>query len=142
MMLQSWMGSDFTNDDLVRESSIVEDYNHGILGEEELDGYPCYQIRLLPKPDAGVVWGKIIIWITKEGFMELKADYYDEDDFLIKTMIGSNIREMGGRVLPTRWEMIPHEKEGQKTVLQYHKMTFNPKLKTSFFSQQNMKRVR
>ena len=54
MMMQSWMGSDFTNDDLVRQSSIVEDYTHSIVGEEEIDGYDCYKIELIPKPEAGV----------------------------------------------------------------------------------------
>lgn len=142
MMLQSWMGSDFTNDDLVRESSIVEDYTHSLLGEENLNDHLCYKIQLLPKPDAGVVWGKIIAWITKERYMELKAAYYDEDGTLIKSMTGSDIREMGGRVIPTHWEMVPHNKENQKTVLQYHDIDFNIDLDTSFFSQQNMKRVR
>ena len=63
MMLQSWMGSDFTNDDLVRQSSIVEDYNHSLIGSEKYAGYDCYKIQLTPKPDAGVVWGKILSWI-------------------------------------------------------------------------------
>jgi len=142
MMLQSWMGSDFTNDDLVRESSIVEDYTHLLLGEEQLEGHLCYKVELTPLPDAGVVWGKIIIWVTKSGFMELRADYYDEDEYLIKSMFGTEILEMGGRTLPTRWEMVPYEKEGQKTVLQYHSIEFDKKIKTSFFSQQNMKRLR
>ena len=68
MMMQSWMGSDLTNDDLVKESSIVEDYNHKIIGEEKIDGYDCYKIELIPKEDAAVVWGKIITWISKEHY--------------------------------------------------------------------------
>lgn len=142
MMLQSWMGSDFTNDDLVRQSSIVEDYNHTLIGEEKFSGYDCYKIQLDPKPDAGVVWGKILSWITKEGYMELKAEYYDEDDYLVKSMIGGNIRQMGGRTIPTHWEMIPEDKPGQKTVMDYKTIEFNAKIKETFFSKQNMKRVR
>jgi len=142
MMLQSWMGSDFTNDDLVRQSSIVEDYNHSIIGEEEFGGYNCYKIQLIPKPEAGVVWGKIITWISKDGYLQLKAEYYDEDEFLIKTMTGSKIKKMGGRTIPAYWEMIPEDTPGQKTIFEYHDIKFNIKTKTSFFSQQNMKRVR
>jgi outer membrane lipoprotein-sorting protein len=142
MMLQSWMGSDFNNDDLVRQSSIVEDYEHEIIDEEKYEGYECYKIQLNPKPEAGVVWGKIIMWITKMGYIQLQADYYDEDDFLIKSMIGSNIHKMGGRTIPAHWEMIPHEKPGQKTIMDYKNIEFNIKTKTSFYSQQNMKRVR
>ena len=142
MMLQSWMGSDFTNDDLVRQSSIVEDYNHSIIGSEDYAGYDCYKIHLDPKPDAGVVWGKILSWITKNDNMEIKAEYYDEDDYLVKSMLGSNIKQLGGRTIPTHWEMIPEDKPGQKTVMVYEAIEFNSKIKESFFSKQNMKRVR
>ena len=142
MMLQSWMGSDFTNDDLVRQSSIVEDYEHQIIGEGEYQGYSCHKIELTPKPEAGVVWGKIIMWITKEGLLELRADYFDEDSILIKTMTGSEVKKMGGRIIPTHWEMAPVDKPGQKTIFIYNDIQFNAKMDASFFSQQNMKRVR
>ncbi len=142
MMLQGWMGSDFTNDDLVRQSSIVVDYEHKLAGTEKLDGYDCYRIEMIPRPEAGVVWGKVLIWITKDGHMQLKAEYFDEDDVLVKTMRGTRIRKMDGRTIPSRWEMIPAEKPGQKTVLTYHAIRFNPKIKDSFFSLQNMKRLR
>jgi hypothetical protein len=142
MMLQSWMGSDFNNDDLVRQSSIVEDYEHEIISEEEYEGFNCFKIQLNPKPEAGVVWGKILTWITKKGFIQLRADYYDEDEFLIKSMLGTNIKKMGGRTFPTHWEMIPHDKPNQKTVMDYINIEFNIKTKSSFYSQKNMKRVR
>jgi len=142
MMLQSWMGSDFTNDDLVRQSSIVDDYTHEIIGSEEIDGYKCHQIELIPKPDAGVVWGKILMWVSQKEFLQLKADHFDEDGELIKTMVGSNVKKMGGRLIPSYWEMIPHNKPGQKTVMEYLEIEFNVKHKASFFSQQNMKKVR
>ena len=142
MMMQSWMGSDFSNDDLVRESSIVDDYEHSIIGEDSLAEYLCYKVELLPKPEASVVWGKIIMWISKEGYLELRADYYDEDLEIIKSMIGSNVQKMGGRTIPVHWEMIPYDKPGQKTVMDYNNIKFNIKIRESFFSQQNMKRVR
>jgi len=142
MMLQSWMGSDFNNDDLVRQSSIVKDYEHEIIAEENYDGFDCYKIQLNPKPEAGVVWGKIVTWISKKGYLQLRADYYDEDEFLIKSMIGSNVQIMGSRTIPTHWEMIPQDKPGQKTVMDYKDIEFNIKTDASFYSQKNMKRVR
>ena len=141
-MMQSWMGSDFTNDDLVRQSSIVEDYTHKIVGEEEMEGYDCYKIELTPKPDAGVVWGKVLTWISKQGDLQLRADYYDEDLQMIKSMIGSDVQKMGSRTIPIHWEMIPHDDPGQKTVMIYEALEFDVKVKDSFFSQQNMRRVR
>ncbi len=141
-MLQSWMGSDFTNDDLVKQSSIVKDYHHKIIGDEKYGGYDCYKIEMIPKEDANVVWGKIIAWVSKKGYLSLRSDYYDEDGYLIKKMTGSKVKKMGGRVIPTLWEMQPVDKPGQKTVMEYLNIKFNIPLKESFFSQQNMKHVR
>ena len=142
MMLQPWMGSDFTNDDLVRQSSIVNDYNHNLIGEEKIDGYECYKIEMIPKPEAGVVWGKILTWISKEKFLQVKADYYDEDGYLVKSFVGSDEKKMGGRNILTHWEMIPVDKPGNKTIMEYTKIIFNYDVNVSFFSEQNMKRVR
>lgn len=142
MMLQSWMGSDFTNDDLVRQSSVVNDYNHKLIGEEKLNGYDCHKIEMIPKPEAGVVWGRIITWIAKNSYLQIQADYYDEDDVLIKSFIGSNEKRMGGRNILTHWEMIPVDKPGNKTVMEYTTIEFNFKVDENFFSEQNMKRVR
>lgn len=142
MMLQSWMGSDFTNDDLVRQSSIVTDYNHKLIGEENISGYECYKIEMIPKPDAGVVWGKIITWIAKKSYLQIQADYYDEDGELIKSFIGSKEKNLGGRNILTYWEMIPKDKPGNKTIMEYKAMQFNYPIDVPFFSEQNMKRVR
>ena len=142
MMMQSWMGSDFTNDDLIRQSSIVDDYEHQLLGEEKLEGTDCYKIQLIPNPEAPVVWGKIITWITKKEFNQLKVEYYDEDGILINVMTGSDLKTLDGRLLPTRWEMIPADKKGHRTVMIYTNIDFDIKLDENFFSKQNMNRVR
>ena len=142
MMLQSWMGSDFTNDDLVKESSVVNDYTHTIVGEENFNGYDCYKIVSVPKPDAGVVWGKLLIWVAKNEYFQFKVEFFDEDDFIVKTYLGDDIKEMGGRIIPTYWEMIPMDKPGEKTVFIYNKIEFNFNVDESFFSERNMKRVR
>lgn len=141
MMLQSWMGSDFTNDDLVKQSSIVEDYTHRLLKEETIEGRPCYVIELLPKENAAVVWGKLIVWITKSGFMTLKNEFYDEDNVLVNTMTGSNIRRMDNREIPTQLEVVPAEEPGKKTIVIYEALDFDIEIDESFFSIQNMKEI-
>ncbi len=142
MMMQSWMGSDFTNDDLVRESSIVTDYTHKIIGEETINGYESYKIELIPLPDAPVVWGKVLMWISKDEFYWLRSEFYDEDGVLVNTEILSDIKKMDDRTMPTRMEMIPADEEGHKTIMIYDKIDFDVKIDESFFSQQNMKRIR
>ncbi len=142
MMLQSWMGSDFTNDDLVRQSSIVDDYTHSIAGEETIAGHLCWKIALVPKPEAGVVWGKLFMWVSKSGYLELRTDFFDEDGTLVKSFVGSAIKTFDGRSLASHWEMTPVNDPGKKTVLDYRTIKFNMNIDQSFFSEQNMKRVR
>jgi len=142
MLSQGWMGSDFTNDDLLNESSIVVDYTHKILGKEIVSEKNCYKIELIPKEDAPVVWGKIILWISEDEYLQLKGEYYDEDDYLVKTEIGSDIKDMGGRIIPARFELIPADKESHKTIVTLDAVEFNKPIDDSFFTQQNMKRVR
>ena len=142
MMLQSWMGSDFTNDDLVRQSSIVMDYTHKLLGKEKVRNMDCYKIELTPLPDAPVVWGKVIMWITVSGYDQWMSEFYDEDNNLVNVSNNYDIKRMGDRDIPTRLEMEPKNKKGQKTVLQIDEMKFNTGINESFFSQQNMKKIR
>jgi outer membrane lipoprotein-sorting protein len=142
MMSQGWMGSDYTNDDILKESSIVVDYDHKLIGEEEVSGIPCYEIEMLPKEEAAVVWGKVIKWISKEKFWQLKSEYFNEDGELIRTEIASKVKQYGDRKLPSHLEIIPADKPGQKTVVDVPEAEFNIKLEESFFSLQNMKRVR
>jgi outer membrane lipoprotein-sorting protein len=141
MMSQSWMGSDFTNDDLVRMNSIVNDYTHKIISKEVVEGLDCNEIELIPKPDAPVVWGKVILWISKNEYYQMKAEYYDEDMALVTTMTASDIKQMGDRKLPSKMVMVPADKKGNETRLEMIDMKFNMPIDENFFSQQNMKTI-
>jgi outer membrane lipoprotein-sorting protein len=142
MMMQSWMGSDFTNDDLINQASIVNDYEHKILGTEEMNGKACYKIQFTPKPDAPVVWGKLISWISKTGYHMFRTEYYDEDDYLVKTELASDLKLMDGEKITTKFTTIPADKEGHKTIMMMEDVDFNHEIEDGFFSQMNMKRVR
>lgn len=142
MMSQSWMGTDFTNDDLVKEASIIEDYNHSIAGDTLIEGRSCYKIKMLPKPSSAVVWGKIMMCIDKKDYLMLHVTYFDEDGGLVNTMYTSDIRMLGGRLLPARMEMVPAEKKGQKTVLIYNSLVFDKPIDDAFFTTQNMPKVK
>ncbi len=142
MMTQSWMGSDFTNDDLVKESSIVNDYDHFIRGDTTITARDAWKIELIPKEGAPVVWGRILIYVSKADDIELLIKYYDEDEFLINTMILSDIREMGGRMIPAKLDMIPAENPEHRTVILYKDIQFDIGISEDFFSIQKMKRIR
>ena len=142
MMSQGWMGSDYTNDDIMNESSIVDKYTHKLLGEESVEGVECYKIESTPLPESNIVWGKKITWISKDKFLVYKAESYDEDDYLVKTETSSNIKQMNGRTLPTKFTIVPADEPGNITIVEIIDIDFDKELETSFFSKQNMKRVR
>lgn len=142
MMSQSWMGSDFTNDDLVRESSTIEDYDHSILHEEQYNGRNAWVLELIPKPDTPIVWGKVLIWVDREHFIMLKEENYDQRNHLANTIEFMNISKMGGRVFPSKMVLTLADKPEQRTILEYKSLEFDVDLDESFFTQQNMRRVR
>lgn len=142
MMSQGWMGSDYSNDDLVKQSSIVTDYNQKIIAEEEMAGRLCHKIEMIPTTNANVVWGKVIYWVDKELYIISKGEYFDEEEYLVRTEIASEVKVFDGRELFSKVEIIPADEEGHKTVVEFISIDFDVDVKASFFSQQNMKRIR
>lgn len=141
MMSQSWMGTDFTNDDLVKEASAVSDYEHRHLGRETMEGRECYRIEMIPKPEAAIVWEKVIVWIDTADFLQFKTEFYDEDGELVNIMYGSEVKVLGGRKITSRIEMVPAEKEGHSTLIRYEDIRFNQEIPDEFFTPRNMTRL-
>ena len=141
-MSQGWMNSDLKNDDLMRESSIVRDYEHKLLKKVKYGKNICYKIELTPKENANVVWGKILILIDTKYFLQLKTEFYDEDNYLVNKFLGTNIKEMDGRMITTKMIVKPADEPENQTILEYESIKFNVDLKESFFTIQNMKRLR
>ncbi|MBE7215106.1 outer membrane lipoprotein-sorting protein [Shewanella benthica] len=142
MLSQSWMGSDFTNDDLINQSSIVVDYQHRLIEEQIIDGDNSYVIDAIAKPDAPVVWSKIRLWVSTESYLQRKVEFYDEFDDLVNTMETFDVKQMGGRLIATRMIMIPADKPGNKTEMLTHEAQFDFDIGDDFFSQSQMKALR
>jgi len=140
MMLQAWMGSDFTNDDLVKESSLVNDYTHEIVGEATEGGDSCWRVVAHPKPDAAVVWGKLVLLVRKSDALPRKEDYYDEKGRLQKSLTFSDFQRLRDRNYPMRWKMVSVTKPGHETTLVYHSLVFDQPIPDRVFTRQNMKR--
>ena len=140
MMMSSWMGSDFTNDDLVKESSIVEDYSHTLLGTVDLDGTDAFKIEAIPKPEAPVVWGKLYFFVREKDYVPLRQEYFSESGELVRYLNFSDIKRMGGRLLPTVWEMVPLNKKGKKTIVNLIQIQFDLPLKDELFTLRNLKK--
>ena len=140
MMMASWMGSHFTNDDLVKESSMSRDYFITISYEGERNGSSVYEFTLIPKPDAAVVWGKLELEVRQDDLMPTWHRYYDEDGTLIRELTFSEYTLMGGRRVPTRLVMQPYDKPGEQTVIIYDNLAFDVPIQADTFSLRNLER--
>lgn len=140
MMLGSWMGSHFTNDDLVKESQFAEDYDTTITYEGERDGREILELTLLPKPEAPVVWGKIVSVIRADDYIPLEMTYYDEDGEAVRRLVFSEIREMGGRTIPTVLTMRPLDKPREYTRVKYLDIEFDVDLEEDLFSLRSLRK--
>jgi len=140
MMLQSWNGSDFTNDDLVRESSVSRDYNPQLVGIELVRGDSCYKFLLDPKPDAAVVWGKLYYWVRKADLLPSIVQFYYEKGTLIRYMVYSDIKNIGGRTIPTTWSVFNSLKEGHRTDFKILRIEFDIVLSDRLFSFRELER--
>lgn len=138
MMMGSWMGSDFTNDDLVKESTYTKDYDFKLI---KADNDNQYKLELKPKKNSVTVWGKIIIILDKKTVLPLNQEYYDEHDKKVRVMNFKDVKQIGEKLLPTTMELIPltKSKKGNKTTITYKKIKFNIDLKANFFSLQNLR---
>lgn len=140
MMLQSWLGSDFTNDDVVRADSLVVDYDHAILSVPEEDGVAYWMIEARPKPAAPVVWGRIVLKIRQADFIPVRVDYYDEDSALVKYYETADFADVEGRRLALRATMHDQSRPGNQTEIRYDSLTFKPRMEPDTFTVQNLRR--
>ncbi|MGA7827167.1 MAG: outer membrane lipoprotein-sorting protein [Geobacteraceae bacterium] len=138
MMSQSWMGSDFSNNDLAKSDSIIDDYDHNVESVKESDGHKVYVIRSLPKPDAPVVWGMQRLYLRDDGIL-LREEFFDEDLQLVKAMTGSDIRMLGGKLFPKVWRMQKADVNDEYTQLDYHELKFLKDLPDRLFTITSLK---
>lgn len=140
MMLQPWMGSDFTNDDLVKESSLVNDYEHRILDVETADDVPVYVVEAVPKPNAAVVWGRIVLRVRKADFIPLAQEFFSERGERVRVMTFSEVRSVGGRIIPTKWEIRPTAKPQNWTSITLKRAVYDAPIDAEVFTQRNLQK--
>jgi len=138
MMMSSWMGSDFTNDDIVKEFTLRDDYTYEFTQPEDADPKLLY-IAFTPKEGLPVVWGKFIAAVKKDGYLPEWDRYYDEKGQLIRVINFSEVKNFDGRLIPSVMEVIPQDKKDQKTVLRYIKAEFNRSIPENIFSLRNLR---
>lgn len=141
MMSQSWMGSDFSNNDLAKSDSLLLDYDHSIIGTETHEGKKVYIIKSMPKPNAPVVWGMQRLKI-REDHIWLSEEFFDEEFQPVKIMTASEIQMMGDRLFPKVWRMQKVDEENRYTQLTYDALEFKSNLPDSLFTLSSLKQRR
>ena len=138
MMMSSWMGSDFTNDDLVKEFSLFEDYSYEQILPENVEEGLIY-VNCIPREDLPVVWGNVIIAARENDHIPVRQEYYDEEGELMRVLNYSDIKTFSGRTIPATMEMVPQHKEGHKTIIRYLKLELDHKIDEETFSLRNLR---
>ena len=139
LMMGSWMGSHFTHDDLVKESRMIEDYDIEIGFEGDRDGVTVWEFELTPKPEAPVVWGRVVQQVRKEDMMPTWARYYDEDGGLVRTIRFDELEVHDGRLIPTTLTLRPTDKPSESTTVIYHEIDFDIDIDVDYFSLRNLR---
>ncbi len=140
-MMQSWMGSDATNDDMIKVSSIVVDYTHRLLKDTVIEDHSCYVVEALPKEEASVIWGKIHLYITKDHYITLLTKSYDEEGVLVRNLLNHDVKKYGSKWYPSWSEVIPADKKNQKTISRIVSIEWDIPMSENFFSILNLKKL-
>lgn len=139
LLSESWMGSHFTNDDLMRETSYDDDYDSE-LSWAARDGERFLQVTMTPKPDAPVVYTRIIFLLTPDRWIPVAEEFYDEGE-LIRTMRFSDVRTVSGRPIPMRMVLRPVDDPDERTEVQYDELEFDVAVDGDLFTRRGLRRV-
>ncbi len=139
LLSESWMGSHFTNEDLVRETDFIRDYDTTLAWTDE-GGQRLLQATLVPKPKTPVVWSRVVYLLDPVDFMPLRADYFDNDR-ISRTLVLSDPHVVSGRRVPFSLRMVPAEKPDELTVLEYRTLRFGVPVDPSLFTQRGLRQA-
>jgi len=139
LLSDSWMGSHFTNDDLMRETSYLDDYD-AVLSAEEREGVTYLKATLTPKPEAPVVYSQLVFLIRPDGWIPVRAEYYDEGT-LVRSMSFDRIQSISGKEIPMRMTIVPEDKPDERTVVEYLELQLDVPVDDQLFTRQGLRRV-
>jgi outer membrane lipoprotein-sorting protein len=140
MMSGAWMGSHFSNDDLVKENRLSEEFSYELTSRPPDNPEKAWVIELKPKADAAVVWGRVVVRVRDADRLPIDTRYYDEDNVLVRTLSYEDVRELGGRSIPARMRVIPADKPGEFTEINYQELQFNVQIPPSTFTLQALRK--
>ncbi len=139
MMMGSWMGSDFTNDDLVKEYTFADDYVFRLLESAEAPK-GMLQLECTPKADRAIIWSRVVVTLREHDLLPVRQDFHDEKNRVMRVMEFSDIRDLGGRMLPATLTVIPQNKKGHRTIIRYLDIQFDQDMAEDIFSLRHLRK--
>lgn len=139
LLSESWMGSHFTNDDLMRESGYDDDFDTVLSWHMDGDRR-LLKATMVPHPDAPIVYSQVVFYMDGERWTPVRSEFYDDED-VVRTFTYSDIREVSGRPIPMRMDVIPHDKPDESTQVIYDELELNPGVDQSLFTQRGLRRA-
>ena len=141
MMSQNWMGSDFSNKDISKDTTIIEQYDHTLLKLTEHEGHQVYVIQSIPHEEAAVVWGREVLHIRDDWVM-LRQEFWDQDDSLVKTLQALQIDDLSGRAVATVIRMGKEDVPDEWTEVRTAEVEFDVELSSNLFTLSNLRNPR
>jgi len=138
---QKMEGSDFSYEDMGSGDAFIKDFTAKRLEDEKKEGYDCYKLEMIRKPDSDLSYSRMIMWVVKENFVPLVIDYYDENDpdLLLKTLVQSDIKDIDG--IPTPMKMVMYNKQDNtQTSMSWHEIKYNLPIKDEMFTERGLKK--
>lgn len=140
LMLDDFMGSDFSNDDFVKLSYLPRDYDASISAEEKIGGFDCYRLDLIPKPDAPVTYGKLVVWLRQKDSAPVRWDFFNEKLIHIRTLEYSDFKTFGSHEIPAVWKMSNHKDKDRSTTVTIQEAVFDQEISDSLFTKSNLEK--
>lgn len=140
LMLDDFMGSDFSNDDFVKLSYLPRDYDASISAEEKIGGFDCYRLELIPKPDAPVTYGKLVVWLRQKDSAPVRWDFFNEKLIHIRTLEYSDFKTFGSHEIPAVWKMSNHKDTDRSTTVTIQEAVFDQEISDSLFTKSNLEK--
>jgi len=141
MMNQSWMGSDFSNNDLAKADDLIDQYRHTLLATEAHNGHKLYVVEAVPHETAPVVWGREVVKIRDDHLL-MEHAFYDQGNMLVKKLVTTEVGRMGGKMIAIRQRMQRLDKPEEWTDVVTHTAQFGLKLPANTFTLANLRNPR
>lgn len=139
LLRESMMGSDFSYEDAMENDKLVEQYDAKLLGEETVESRLCYKLELTAKVKK-ISYPRRMLWVDKERFITLKAQFFALSGMLLKEMVVLKVKKINNRYFPVKLKMINKQRGNSYTLFEMESIILDEPVSDSIFTKQQLER--